>query len=204
MLSEISEPKPLDQEPATTEPDSQIALPQMMPQQRIIELRQRFAKKSVPLPRALTPTLCNIYPDLADEIIGAYLEHTTFVVKVWVNYDAAWKKFFVDGRFHDCGRVIVNAKESLLLQGLAANDVQMTRVRFEIGSAFRPFCTSDRSDSFMTEALANMTPIRRHPCARIIRQRRATCTLQTSGWQPSGADDRPTRRLCGGRESAST
>lgn len=141
MLSKIAESQPDKQGPATIEHGGQIALPQMTQQQRTMELRQRFAQKSVPLPHAATPTLCNVYPELANDIVGAYLEHTTFVVKVWVNYDAAWKKFFVDRRAQDCGKLIVNARDGLSLQGLAANNVQVKRVRLEVGTAFRHLCT---------------------------------------------------------------
>ena len=155
MLSQISESKSLDQEPVTTGSDSHITLSQMTQQQRSIDLRQRFAKKSVPLPHAATPTLCNVYPELANEIVAACLEHTTFVVKVWVNYDAAWKKFFLDRRVQDCGRLILSPKDVHAVRALAVNTFQVNRVRFEVGTAFSHLCTRLRRSSRANEIIAD-------------------------------------------------
>lgn len=70
------------------------------------ELRLAFNKNVERLEDIDRPDICNDYVESAHDIIAAYLKYTTFTAKVWVNYDTSWKKFFVDKRIEDCGRLV--------------------------------------------------------------------------------------------------
>jgi hypothetical protein len=39
------------------------------------------------------PPQCTQYPDFAEDILEAFLDHATFTVKIWVNFDAAENYF---------------------------------------------------------------------------------------------------------------
>lgn len=57
------------------------------------------------------PSLSTEYPNLAAEINAAYLRHTKFSVKVWLNYDPVAERFFYDRRKQDCGTLRLSPKQ---------------------------------------------------------------------------------------------
>lgn len=63
--------------------------------------KRLWSGKEIPLQEIKAPSLLQNHPDLAGEIITAYLSHTTFVVKVWINYDTSVANFYTDKRAED-------------------------------------------------------------------------------------------------------
>lgn len=92
--------------------------------------------KEVPLEQIGRPDLCRLHSQFEDEIADAYLKHTTFVVKVWANYDGAAKEFFYDQRVEDCGKLILTSKQREDVDRIV-RDITVSKIRFDIGTAFR-------------------------------------------------------------------
>ena len=128
-----------DAPPLPTRPH--INLYDMTPDQRETYYKLLFSKKVEPLAYIAVPDECEEYPEFESEIITAYLTWTTFSVKVWTNYDAAAQRFYIDGRINDCGKLLFKPGERERLNQADPNArLQVTRVRFEIGTPFTPLC----------------------------------------------------------------
>lgn len=110
--------------------------------ERMVYFRRPFFRTVVPIQSISEPELCQKLPDFAEDITTAYLQHTTFTAKVWVNYDAACKKFYDDTRAEDCGQLLMKPKDNAYLQKLDPEVVQLGRVRLEVGTAFNTLCKS--------------------------------------------------------------
>ncbi|KAK3703089.1 hypothetical protein LTR37_014700 [Vermiconidia calcicola] len=103
--------------------------------------KECFSKMVEPLKCLSEPDLCNTFPELKIEIIGAYLRYTTFTVQVWANYDAACKKFHTDGRMQDCGKLERSSPNAeRILHSIATSGLEFGRIRYEIGTAFMTLC----------------------------------------------------------------
>ncbi|KAK4548857.1 hypothetical protein LTR36_008630 [Oleoguttula mirabilis] len=94
----------------------------------------------IPIEKFAVPAACALYPEYAEEICSAYMEYTTFIFKVWINYDAGASKFFTDNRFQDCGELRLTHQARIHLKRIGADTVLYGTggVRFDIGTAFRP------------------------------------------------------------------
>ena len=101
---------------------------------------RKFAKQVEPLHCIDPPSECEIYPDFRREIFGAYLHFTTFTMKVWVNYDAASKKFYMDNRANDCGKLMMRPEDTRYLSDFPPGLLEIGHVRFELGTPFRTLC----------------------------------------------------------------
>lgn len=94
-----------------------------------------YAGKEVQLKDVAYPAEAYERPDLQEQIMAAYLKHTTFTVKVWANFDAAEEKFFDKGqRLQDCGSLRLPADSANMLK---SSEVTFHHIRFDIGTAFR-------------------------------------------------------------------
>lgn len=92
------------------------------------------------------PQECEDYPALAEEIMDAYLHYTKFSVKVWINYDTASRRFYIDQRAKDCGNLVLQPKEEESLArffNTQTGQLQFDRVRFEVGTPFKTLCYLD-------------------------------------------------------------
>jgi hypothetical protein len=96
-----------------------------------------FAGQKVELKNLATPPQCAQYPAQAEDIRAAYLDYTTFTVKVWTNFDPVQGVFFEGARAADCGKLqIPNAKLGNLLK-LDTNIFNFSNIRLEICTPFR-------------------------------------------------------------------
>lgn len=102
------------------------------------ELYDQAFKLDLPIEEIALPLQCTTFPDFSDEILAAYLKYTTFVFKVWINYDAAARQFYTDGRAQSCGNAIITPKARTHLREIGAGKVHFANVRFDIGTPFRP------------------------------------------------------------------
>lgn len=109
----------------------------MDPSEREEYYEQLFSKQVEPLHLLEFPSLTSDYPHLADEINTAYLRHTIFTVKIWINYDAATGRFFNDVRAEDCGLLRILNKKILPLLA----KYEYSRVRFELCTPFTQLAT---------------------------------------------------------------
>ena len=101
-----------------------------------------FSRNVEPLAHIAPPDECSLHPQFKDEILAAYFRYTTFTVKVWVNYDTATKKFYIDRRAQDCGKVRLTKKDIAHLEKLDQTNelLELSRIRLEIGTPFSDFC----------------------------------------------------------------
>lgn len=122
--------------------DPKVKLIHLTPAQRQEFYKSRYAKRVEPLAHIAPPEECTEWPDLREEILDAYLRYTTFSVRVWTNYDTATKKFYVDARQQDCGRLVLKPSEVQWLNGVnPEGSVQFNRILLEIGTPFSNLCS---------------------------------------------------------------
>jgi len=94
--------------------------------------------RDVPITMIAVPEACNVFPELAEEIVAAYVEHTTFIFKIWVNHDAAANRFYTDNNWaRDCGKLVFSPKTKRYLRKVETHKVLYRNIRFEIGTPFR-------------------------------------------------------------------
>lgn len=101
------------------------------------QLANLFANKTVELKDFAPPPECAQYPEHANEILDAYLEQTTFTVKIWTNFDAAEEVFFEGARAAGCGDLQLPKKKLEWLLGLDRDRYDLDHVRLDIGTPFR-------------------------------------------------------------------
>lgn len=121
----------------TEDPPSQEVLASKTPGQRVQWLRREFYRSEQAIHNIAEPELCQVYPMFKNEVIAAYLQHTTFTAKVIVNYDSACKQFFTDSRAQDCGKLVLNKKARQQLERVRSPTIQINRVELEVGTTFR-------------------------------------------------------------------
>lgn len=108
----------------------------MTPQERQ-DLYEEYFSREVPIEKMKRPKECHDHPHLKNEILEAYLKYTTWVFKVWINYDAACEKLYTDARIHDCGQLMLSPKAMEYLSDIGAGAVELRNVRLDIGTAFQ-------------------------------------------------------------------
>jgi hypothetical protein len=96
-----------------------------------------FAGRKVELKNLATPPQCAEYPAQAEDIRAAYLDYTTFTVKVWTNFDPVQEVFFEGARAADCGKPQVPKARLEDLLKLDTNVFNFPNIRLEIGTPFR-------------------------------------------------------------------
>lgn len=96
-----------------------------------------FADQVVELKQFATPTECAQYPDHAEEILGAFLDHATFTANIWINFDAAEEVFFEGTRAADCGKLQIPKAKLNYLTELDSDIYNFRCVRLDIGTPFR-------------------------------------------------------------------
>ena len=124
----------------TTDEDCELTnLTEMTAEEREAVYKQIFCKTAEILEHLELPAQCEAYPEFADEIYAAYLRYTTFIVKVWVNYDAASGKFYYDKRHEDCAKLVLGPKGRKKLKLMKSDNLELSRVRLEVGNPFNNF-----------------------------------------------------------------
>ncbi|KAK3109492.1 hypothetical protein LTR53_017208 [Teratosphaeriaceae sp. CCFEE 6253] len=127
---------------ASSNPPSDLAA--LPPDDRQTYYHTLFAHP-VPIAHLHRPLLADAYPALADEIHTAYLQHTTFVFRVLVNYDAGAQRFYTSlprgrngARYADCGKWVFTCKTLENLRRADADQMVFARVRLDVGTHFTP------------------------------------------------------------------
>ena len=118
--------------PATAAPPAAMILTKMNAAEREKYYESKFSNQAEPLHILQFPSLASEYPLFAAEINAAYLRHTTFVVKVWINYDAMAERFYYDDRASDCGTLRLSQKD--IDTKLKPNE--FGKIRFEVRTPF--------------------------------------------------------------------
>lgn len=104
---------------------------------RLQQFVNTFATQEVELKRFAPPPQCAQYPDQVQDILEAYLDHATFTVKIWVNFDAAENVFFEGTRAEDCGKLQIPQTKLDFLLGTNPEDINFRNVRLDICTPFR-------------------------------------------------------------------
>lgn len=121
----------------------QVSLLDLSAEQRQQYYKEEFRRYVEPLEYLSHPDLCNTFPELAYEILEAYLRWVTFSVPVWVNYDAAAKMFYIDRRTEDCGKLRLREGTKTFLRTHYDRPLEFGRVRLEVGTPFHHLCNVD-------------------------------------------------------------
>jgi hypothetical protein len=96
-----------------------------------------FAGQTVELKDLTKPPQCAEHPKHELDTFEAYLDLTTFVVDIWVNFDAAEKVFFEGRRATSCGTLQIPKKKLEWLLNNEKYDFNFSRIRLDIGTPFR-------------------------------------------------------------------
>jgi hypothetical protein len=104
---------------------------------RLEQFEKTFATQEVELKRFAAPPQCGQHPDQVQDILEAYLDHTTFTVKIWVNFDAAENVFFKGTRAEACGKLQIPQPKLDFLLGTNPDDINFRNVRLDICTPFR-------------------------------------------------------------------
>ncbi|EME42720.1 hypothetical protein DOTSEDRAFT_36529 [Dothistroma septosporum NZE10] len=103
--------------------------------------RHLFGGTTIPLENFDISDACREYPELAVEIISAYIQHTTFSVKVWANYDSFTKKLYRQpSRLATCGRLQLHDRRREYLDNTVTG-LQFSKLQLLIGNPFRTLAT---------------------------------------------------------------
>jgi hypothetical protein len=104
---------------------------------RLQQFISTFATQEVELKLLAPPPQCSQFPGQETDILEAFLDHATFTVKIWTNFDAAENVFFEGARAEACGKLqIPQAKLDSLLR-LDAKEINFRNVRLDICTPFR-------------------------------------------------------------------
>ncbi|KAM0705398.1 hypothetical protein Q7P35_008188 [Cladosporium inversicolor] len=104
---------------------------------RLELLENMFATQEVELKSFTPPPQCAQFLDQETEILEAYLDHATFTVKIWVNFDAAENVFFEGTRAEACGKLQIPQAKLDSLLSLNSEDVNFRNVCLDICTPFR-------------------------------------------------------------------
>jgi hypothetical protein len=96
-----------------------------------------FAGQRVELKNLATPPQCAQYPAQAEEIRAAYLDYTTFTVKIWTKFDPVQGVFFEGARAADCGKLQIRKARLEDLLKLDTDVFNFPNLRLEICTPFR-------------------------------------------------------------------
>jgi hypothetical protein len=133
---------------------------------RLDMLQSLFASQDVELKHFAPPPQCAQQPDLAEDILETFLDHATFTVKIWVNFDAAERVFFGGNRAEACGKLQIPKKKLQSLLELDSRHYNFSHVRLEIGTPFRTLAEivlNVREQDGETLVKANGKMYRQHP-----------------------------------------
>lgn len=119
---------PTYQEHAVSEPEAATL--------RLEQFQTIFATQEVELKHFVPPPQCAQHPEQAEDILEAYLDHATFIVKIWVNFDAAENVFFDGSRAAACGTIQIPKAKIDRFIALRA-DINFRKVRLDICTPFR-------------------------------------------------------------------
>lgn len=110
----------------------------MSPEQRAITYQQIWHGQECPLKAFQRPPICSKFPHWADEIFAAYVDHVTFTVRVWANYDSCTKQYFSSdqARVEDCGKLVLSPKQRARLESFG-DTLELKKIRLDIGTPFR-------------------------------------------------------------------
>lgn len=105
-------------------------------EQRAALYEQAYSDVTCTLRDFCVPDQYNAYPKHAPEILSAFLEHATFTVKVWANYDSYTRKLYRQpSRVDSCGKLQLPAKQRKYLNTFSR--VQFSNIVMEVGTPFR-------------------------------------------------------------------
>ncbi|QIW98870.1 hypothetical protein AMS68_004388 [Peltaster fructicola] len=76
---------------------------------RIRKYRKAYGNNTLAVKDIQLPPICKQYPELSEEIVYHYMKLSTFSATIWLNYDVAEKKFYVDDRIEFCGKLKISA-----------------------------------------------------------------------------------------------
>ena len=104
---------------------------------RLEQFENTFATQEVELKRFAPPPQCAQFPEQEQDILEAYLDHATFTVKIWVNFDAAENVFFEGSRAAACGKLQIPKAKLDFLLSLNAKEINFRNVQLDICTPFR-------------------------------------------------------------------
>lgn len=104
---------------------------------RLELLENMFATQEAELKRFAPPPQCAQFPDQEADILEAYLDHATFTVKIWVNFDAAENVFFEGARAEACGKLQIPQAKLDYLLSMDTKEINFRNVRLDICTPFR-------------------------------------------------------------------
>lgn len=134
-MNEVSEALPAEEE-APCEPSDE-ASKEAEDRLRLELYTNMFKGQVVELRNLKSPPECSQHPEQAQDILKAYLAHTTFAVKVWTNFDADEKVFHDGIRAKDCGKLRLSKAKHDWLSSQDPKTFHLQHVRFDIGTPFR-------------------------------------------------------------------
>ncbi|KAK3623530.1 hypothetical protein LTR56_011789 [Elasticomyces elasticus] len=123
--------------PLTTMLD--LDLPSMGVQERN-DIYEDLFKRDVPVTNIAIPPIAFKFPELQDEIIQAYLDHTTFVFTILTNFDVAIERFYTSeplynsARHSDCGKIQRSPRQAKHLRSINVQNIEFKNVRLDISS----------------------------------------------------------------------
>jgi hypothetical protein len=159
---------------------------------RLERFESIFATQTVELKNLTPPPQCAQHPEQAEDILEAYLDNTTFTVKIWVNFDAAERVFFEGDRAEDCGKLqFPNARLKSLLK-LNATEFNFRNLRLDICTPFRALAeislkVREQNGDAIVKANGSMSlqlPILHdflQGCVKKINDARLDCNLSVEG-----------------------
>jgi hypothetical protein len=130
-----------------------------------------FAGQEVELKNIAMPPQCAQYPAQAEDIRAAYLDHTIFTVKIWVNFDPVQQVFFEGATAADCGKLQIPKARLDYLLGQDTDILNFSNVHLHICTPFRQLAMirlnlREKDDSFNREIKGTM--LKQHPPRRMM------------------------------------
>ncbi|KAK5704424.1 hypothetical protein LTR97_003442 [Elasticomyces elasticus] len=123
--------------PLTTMLD--LDLPSMGVQERN-DIYEDLFKRDVPVTNIAIPPIAFKFLELKNEIIQAYLDHTTFVFTILTNFDVAIERFYTSepvynsARHSDCGKIQRSPRQAKHLRSVNVQNIEFKNVRLDISS----------------------------------------------------------------------
>lgn len=105
--------------------------------ERLSQLIAKFTKQKVELRDYAPPAECKQYIAQRKDILYAYLDHTTFTVKIWTNFDAAEEVFYDGARAVDCGKLQIPKEKLKHFLSLDGEEANFRKIQLEVGTPFR-------------------------------------------------------------------
>lgn len=138
---------------------------------RLELLENMFTTQEVELKDFAPPPQCAQYPDQRTDILEAYLDHATFTVKIWVNFDAAENVFFEGPRAEACGKLQIPQAKLDYLLSLDPKEINFRNVSLDIGTPFRTLAKiwmNVREKNGDAQLVADGDMVEQHPPRALI------------------------------------